>query len=96
MSWVPDLHDTAALTLPPAVVTDLEQLAEHVHNVWGSKRLADGWRYGPERSTAERTMPSLVPYADLPEDERDYDRELVTETVKMLLRLGYRVSRDPS
>jgi hypothetical protein len=94
MSWVPDLHDTAALALPAEIAADLELLAEHAHNVWGAKRLHEGWRYGPERSSRDRTMPSLVPYAELPEAEQVYDRELVTETVKMLIRLGYRVTRD--
>jgi hypothetical protein len=93
MSWVPDLHDTAAVALPAEVAADLELLAEHVHNVWGAKRLGEGWRHGPERTS--QTMPSLVPYAELPEAEQVYDRELVTETVKMLIHLGYRVTRDP-
>jgi hypothetical protein len=94
MTWVPDLHDTAALALPEEVGPDLELLAEHVHNVWGAKRLAEGWRYGPERNSRKHTMPSLVPYSDLPADEQDYDREMVTETVKMLIHLGFRVTRD--
>jgi hypothetical protein len=83
MDWVPDLHDTADLRLPAEVAADLEALAEHVHNVWGAKRLAAG----------VRTNPNLVPYEKLPQSERDYDREMVAETVRMLLRLGYRIER---
>ena len=95
MEWVPDLHKTAELHLTADVAGDLEQLAEHVHNVWCAKRLAEGWKYGPERRSREGSYRSLVPYAQLPPDVLDYDREMVAETIKMLVRLGYRVTREP-
>jgi hypothetical protein len=70
-----------------------EQLAEHVHELWAQKRVADGWKFGPTRDDAARTTPCLVPYADLPEGEKAYDRETAEGTLKLILALGYRIAR---
>jgi hypothetical protein len=62
--------------------------------VWAAQRTADGWSYGPERDDVMRKHPCLVPYSDLPESERTYDRKMVTETIRALLALGYSIE-DP-
>ena len=59
----------------PAPLLDLtERLAENTHEVWAQRRLAEGWTYSPRRDDAAKLHPCLVPYADLPESEKDYDR----------------------
>lgn len=70
----------------------MERLAENAHDRWALRRLADGWRHGPARDDVARTHPLLIPYADLPEDEKDYDRDLAVETIRAVLSLGYRIS----
>jgi hypothetical protein len=71
----------------------LERLAEHAHDVWALGRLREGWTLGPRRDDAARQSPCLVPYTDLPESEKDYDRRIVQETLKAVLALGYRIER---
>ena len=59
-----------------------ERLAEHVHDVWSRQRLADGWRYGPERNDTQKEHPSLVPYSELTDLEQEYDRLTALETLE--------------
>ena len=44
--------------------------------------------YGEERNTELKTTPCLVEYEELPEFERDFDRNTAMETIKLLLKLG--------
>jgi hypothetical protein len=71
----------------------LETLARNAHEMWAQKRLADGWTYGPKRDDAQKKHPSLIPYDQLSESEKSYDRALVNETLKALLSLGYRIEK---
>jgi ryanodine receptor 2 len=66
-----------------------ERLAEHVHDLWAEARLAEGWTYGPRRDDEARTHPGLVPYADLTEQEKGYDRRTALGTLRAILALGY-------
>ena len=67
-------RDLDHANVPEAVSALLERLAERTHEAWAARRLAEGWRWGPERSDARKEHPCLVPYAQLPEAEKDYDR----------------------
>jgi hypothetical protein len=69
----------------------LEKLAQNAHEVWAQKRIEDGWTLGPRRDDAQRKHPCLVPYEQLPESEKEYDRALVNQTLKTILALGYRI-----
>ena len=51
-----------------------------------------GWRYGESRDGEVKTTPCLVPYGDLPDSEREYDRNTALETIKLILKLGYRIN----
>jgi hypothetical protein len=70
-----------------------ERLAEHSHDVWATQRIADGWTYGPKRDDATKQHPDLIPYAELPEPEKEYDRKAAMETLKAIIALGYRIVR---
>lgn len=83
--------DTNGIELPPDILELTERLARHAHDVWQRQRLADGWRPGPVRDDARRTHPSLVPYDDLSDAERQYDRNAALETLRAMLALGYRI-----
>lgn len=85
--------DTSDVQLPDALVTLLERLAENTHDVWAAQRIKDGWTYGPKRDDANKKHPCLVPYADLPESEKEYDRTTAGETLKAVMALGYIVSK---
>jgi ryanodine receptor 2 len=93
-NYEPKPIDTAQVTLSPEVLALTEQLSENAHDIWSRQRLSDGWRYGPERNDAKKEHPSLIPYGDLSEQEKQYDRNAVLETLKAIIALGYRVTRD--
>lgn len=83
--------DTGDVTLPESLLKLTEQLARNVHENWAKGRLEEGWIYGPVRDDAQKTTPCLVPYEDLPEEEREYDRRTALETVRQILKLGYTI-----
>ena len=87
----PEPISTAEITLPGPLLELTERLAENSHDVWAKLRLADGWNYGPRRDDVAKSHRCLIPYADLPESEKDYDRGLAMETLKAILVLGYRI-----
>jgi ryanodine receptor 2 len=93
MQYVPKPIDTAAITLPADLLALTEKLAEHAHDVWAAQRLAQGWTLGPARDDATKKHPCLVPYADLPETEKEYDRQAALGTLKAILALGYAIAR---
>lgn len=75
--------------LPPKLVELTEQLAENTHDLWALERMAQGWKYGSKRDDAAKEHPCLVPYADLPDSEKRFDRESALGTLKAILALGY-------
>lgn len=46
---------------------------EQLHEAWSAHKAADGWAYGPTKDADVKTHPCLVPYADLPADQRAKD-----------------------
>lgn len=83
--------DTSGVELPEGLGELGERLAAHVHDTWARQRRAEGWRRGRRRDDEARTHPGLVPYAELPETEKAYDRHTAMETIRALLALGYRI-----
>ena len=92
MHYTPVPIDTTAIQLPASLIALVEQLAENTHDVWALQRLSTGWTWGPTRDDAHKKHPCLVPYADLPEQEKEYDRKTALETIKAIVKLGYRVT----
>ena len=66
-----------------------ELLARRVHDTWAQQRVAEGWRYGPTRDGEKKHHPCLVPYEELPEFEKDYDRNTALETLRVIQELGF-------
>lgn len=91
MSYQPAPISTSHITLPPDLIELTEKLAENAHDLWARQRLADGWTLGLRRDDALKQHPCLVPYAELPESEKRYDREAAIGTLKAILALGYRI-----
>ena len=90
--YIPKPKDTSAVKLADGLKELLEQLAENTHDVWARQRIAEGWRYGPSRNDLQKEHPNLVPYDQLPESEKDYDRKTALETIKMMQALGYTIA----
>lgn len=85
--------DTSDVVLPTELVCLTEKIAENVHDVWANGRISEGWRYGSEKNVEAKTTPLLVPYEELPENEKDYDRNTALETLKLIMKLGYDISK---
>jgi len=69
----------------------IEIIAEQVHITWMEGRIKDGWTYGPERNDTKKQTPCLVPYDELPEEEKEYDRNTALATIKCILKEGYKI-----
>src|SRR4051794_27152856 len=91
--YFPNPIDTHSLDLPEEIQELTEQLAENIHDVWARQRLQEGWTYGPQRDDAALKHPCLVPYVQLPEVEKQYDRATAMQTLKAILALGYRIEK---
>jgi ryanodine receptor 2 len=91
MTYKPNPLDDTRLQLPQELAQLVERLAENAHDQWARQRIADGWQYGPQRDDAVRQHPCLVPYDQLPESEKEYDRITVRGTLKAVLALGYKI-----
>jgi hypothetical protein len=93
-TYHPDPINTAAVKLPAELEKLVERLAEHVHAIWAKQRIEDGWSWGPERNDKEKLHPGLVPYGQLSEKEKQYDRQTAQETLKVVLQLGYKIEKE--
>lgn len=90
-SYTPLPIDTSSVVLPAAMRSLVERLAKSTHDNWALQRMADGWTYGPQRDDKAKQHPGLVPYEDLSEGEKDYDRRTALETLKAVMALGYEI-----
>ena len=91
MDYEPKPIDTAGVQLTPDLLELTEVLARNTHDVWARQRMSEGWRYGPRRDDARKEHPLLVPYEQLSEAEKQYDRNTALETLKLIRALGYRI-----
>ena len=96
MDYHPRPIDTSGVRLGPELMALTERLAENNHDLWAAKRLAEGWRYGPHRDDTKKEHPGLVPYAELSESEKDYDRLMALEVLAVIVQLGYRLQGPPA
>ena len=91
-TYIPQPVDTNDVVLPEELNQLAEQMAKNVHEIWSQTRISQGWIYGPERNDSEKKHPCLVPYEELPEEEKLYDRNTSTETLKFILKAGFDIS----
>ena len=90
-TYAPTPISTDGVILPPYLDALIEQLSENNHDHWARRRIEEGWIYGMMRDDTRKTHPDLVPYRDLSNDEKEYDRTSVVETLKVILALGYQI-----
>lgn len=91
--YKPDPIDTSNIELPGDLVELTERIAENVHENWSAGRIADGWIYGEKRDDDKKTTPCLVPYSELSEIEKDFDRNTAMQTLKLIVVLGYKIEK---
>ena len=91
MAYKPNPIDTASVVLPPELQGLSELLAANTHDLWAAQRLAEGWSYGERRDDQQKLHPCLIPYQQLPESEKEYDRTTALGALKTILVLGYTI-----
>ena len=84
--------DTSGVGLSPELLELTEQIAANVHDVWAAGRIAEGWKYGKERDDERKEHPFLVSYNELPESEKEFDRNTAMETLKVIGLLGFEIT----
>ncbi len=92
-TYTPTPLDTQDIDLPKVLDELVEEMARNVHDVWAQGRIAEGWTYGEQRDDKKRTHPCLVPYEELSDAEREYDRQTAVQTLKLILKLGFKIHR---
>jgi hypothetical protein len=92
-SYNPQTIDTSRVRLSADLEELVERLARNNHDHWAQKRFAQGWRYGAERHDGRKEHPDLVPYQQLPDGEKEFDRKTVIEALKAIMALGYEIKK---
>ena len=90
------IYDPSPIGLDDVVLSDdltelQEAIAENAHEIWAKNRRNQGWSYGPERNDQKKETPDMIPYCNLPESEKLYDREMAMQTLKLVRKLGFEI-----
>ena len=72
---------------------EVEILAEMEHGRWTVERLLDGWCLGEKKDVIRKISPYLKPWAELPEDVKEFDRRTVRGIPDFLAEVGLEVRR---
>ena len=91
--YIPQPIDTSDVQLPEELKPLLEAMAKNVHEIWAQERMNQGWTYGEKRDDTQKHHPCLVPYEELPDSEKEYDRNTSVETLKLIQKLGFKIEQ---
>ena len=92
-TYQPQPIDTTGVELPKELEKLVEQMSKNVHDVWAETRIAQGWTWGEKRDDNQKKHPCLIPYEDLPEEEKEFDRNTSIGTLKLIVKLGFKISK---
>lgn len=92
--YKPQPIDISNVKLPIELEVLVEEMSKNVHEVWAKTRISQGWTYGAHRDDELKTHPCLVPYEELPEEEKEYDRNTSIGTLKLIMKLGFRIDKE--
>ena len=91
--YEPKPIDISKIELSDDLLSLTEKIAENVHDNWALARIESGWTYGEVRDDEKKTTPCLVPYGELSEAEKEYDRITALGTLKLIIALGYKIEK---
>ena len=92
-TYHPKLIDLKHVDLPEGFNELREAIAENAHDMWAMERQSEGWTYGLKRNDSKLETPDMVPYGNLPESEKEYDRIMAEDTLRLLIALGYKIEK---
>jgi hypothetical protein len=93
VKYKPRPIDIASVELSDDLLNLTEILAKNTHEIWSEIRLKNGWSYGETRDDSIKQSPYLISYEDLPESEKDYDRAISINIMKVIKKLGYEIQK---
>ena len=93
-NYIPKPENLDTIQLSDELNGLVEAMAKNVHDVWAQSRMDQGWTYGPERNDALKHHPCLVAYEDLPDVEKAYDRDTAVGTLKLIQKLGFKITKE--
>lgn len=94
--YQPTPIDTSHIALNDDLKDIAEKLAKNTHDNWALQRKSEGWTYGASRNDMLKQTPAMVPYEELSEPEKEYDRITSLETIKTVIALGYEIKKSGS
>ena len=71
---------------------NLEMLARMEHDGWTDEKKRQGWAFGKTRVDEELKHPLLIPYGDLPEREKEKDRDNIRQFPARVAGNGYKIA----
>lgn len=92
-TYTPQIQDLNKVQLPEYYYDLQEAIAERAHDAWALERQSEGWTYGPKRNDQLLETPDMLPYSQLPESEKQYDRIMASDILKLLISMGYEVRK---
>ena len=93
-TYRPNIIDLDNIILPKGIEELREAIAKNVHDRWALERQSEGWTYGYKRDDSKLETPDMVPYTQLSESEKQYDRIMAEDTIKLLIALGYKIEKN--
>ena len=93
-NYIPKPESLDGIQLSDELNDLVEAMAKNVHEVWAQSRMEQGWTYGQERNDQLKQHPCLVAYEELPEVEKAYDRDTAVGTLKLILKLGFNITKE--
>ena len=92
--YTPKPIDTDDVILSDDILELSELISQNTHEVWAMNLINDGWVYGETRNDERKQHPCLIPYEELPESEKEYDRSTSLQTLKLIIKLGYKIVKE--
>lgn len=75
---------------------EVEIMAELEHGRWNVERLLDGWKLDPIKDEEKKLSPWIIPYSELPEHMKEYDRDAARNIPRLLAEVGMEIVRMPA
>jgi hypothetical protein len=91
--YKPNPLDTSNIELPEDLLKLTEFLSSNVHELWSEEKISKGWKFGEKHDEDSKKTPSLVPYEKLPDHVKEYDRKTAIGTLKLIIALGYQITK---
>jgi hypothetical protein len=90
--YIPKPFKLDHISLPEGLEEIMELMARNIHDIWAMGRIEEGWTKGPMDPVLKR-HPMLVDYDELPESEKDFDRNTALATIRFIIAQGFEIHK---